>query len=93
MATQQESVKAKAKQPPKSMPSGTEDAIALLETDHHMVEEIFDEFNALGGGQRKKKAQLAQRACDALAMHTAIEEDLLYPAASKALKGDDRREA
>jgi hypothetical protein len=55
-----------------------EDAIALLKADHRKVEALFKEFeNAKGDGRKEK---LARRICLELSVHTAIEEEIFYPA-------------
>ncbi len=60
-----------------------QDGLSLLEADHRTVEKIFDEFeHATGDAQ---KTALVKRACEELTIHTMIEEEILYPAAKKAL--------
>jgi hemerythrin superfamily protein len=54
------------------------DAIALLKADHRQVEEWFEEFCKSRSSQ--KKADLATRICEALRVHTTIEEEIFYPA-------------
>lgn len=60
----------------KRNPSG--DAISLLEADHRQVEEWFSEF--LRSKTSSKKQQLASKICEALIVHTTIEEEIFYPA-------------
>ena len=55
-----------------------DDAIALLKADHRQVEEWFEEFEKARSSDRK--AELAERICDALIAHTTIEEEIFYPA-------------
>jgi len=62
-------------------------ALELLEQDHREVEELFDEFDELKDEARKDK--LAREICQALKVHTQIEEEIFYPAARKAAKDDD----
>lgn len=64
------------------------DALELLEQDHREVEEMFDQYDELAGGD-KRKQDLAQKICQALTIHTKIEEEIFYPAARKATKDDD----
>jgi hypothetical protein len=55
-----------------------EDAIALLKADHRKVEELFKDFEKAKGDGRKEK--LARQICLELSVHTALEEDIFYPA-------------
>jgi len=57
------------------------DAIALLKADHRAVEELFEKFESAKSDD--KKASLARQICTELVIHTAIEEEIFYP----ALKG------
>jgi hypothetical protein len=54
------------------------DAIALLKADHRQVEQWFAKFEKSTG--KAEKQQLASRICEALTIHTAIEEEIFYPA-------------
>jgi len=54
------------------------DAIALLKADHRQVEEWFSQFEKTNS--RSKKQKLALRICEALTIHTTIEEEIFYPA-------------
>jgi hemerythrin superfamily protein len=54
------------------------DAIALLKADHRQVEAWFSQFSKSKNPQ--KKGQLATLICDALTVHTTIEEEIFYPA-------------
>jgi hemerythrin superfamily protein len=54
------------------------DAIALLKADHRQVETWFSQFTKAKSAQ--KKQQLAANICDALTVHTTIEEEIFYPA-------------
>ena len=59
-------------------------AIDLLEEDHREVEEFFDEYDELEDAGVKK--QLAVKICTALQVHTALEEEIFYPAAREAIE-------
>lgn len=63
------------------------DAIALLKADHRQVAEWFEEFE--GAHSADKKQKLASQICDALRVHTAIEEEIFYPAFIQATKDKD----
>jgi hemerythrin superfamily protein len=62
------------------------DAIALLKSDHRHVEKWFGEFKK--AKSVKRKADLAGKICNALKVHTMIEEEIFYPAFLAAT--DDR---
>ena len=63
------------------------DAIALLKADHRQVEEWFSEFEK--AKDSKRKATLAKQICNALKVHTQIEEEIFYPAFLAATEEDD----
>jgi hypothetical protein len=64
------------------------DAIALLEADHHRVEDLFREFKS-AGNDRVAKLDMAQIICAELALHTMLEEEIFYPAFAQAT-GDEQ---
>jgi hemerythrin superfamily protein len=55
-----------------------QDAIAILKADHRQVEEWFSEFEK--SKSTSKKERLASNICEALTIHTTIEEEIFYPA-------------
>jgi len=59
-------------------PAVQQDAIALLKADHRQVEEWFEQFESTRSDDRKQR--LAQQCCQALKVHTQIEEEIFYPA-------------
>jgi hemerythrin superfamily protein len=63
------------------------DAIALLKADHRQVEQWFGQFEKARDDERK--LDLATRICIALRVHTAIEEEIFYPAFIAATKDED----
>ena len=63
------------------------DAIALLKTDHRQVAEWFSQFAKTGS--QSKKEQLATDICEALTVHTSIEEEIFYPAFIEATGDKD----
>jgi hemerythrin superfamily protein len=67
------------------------DAIALLKADHEAVERLFSAFEK-AGDDLEAKGTLVRRACEELTIHAMIEEEILYPAAQKALKDDDKED-
>ena len=54
------------------------DAISLLKADHRQVEHWFDAFEKTNSDARK--LDLATKICDALTVHTTVEEEIFYPA-------------
>jgi hypothetical protein len=64
-----------------------QDAIALLKADHRQVEEWFEQFESTRSDDRKQK--LAQQCCQALKVHTQIEEEIFYPAFLEATEEED----
>ena len=67
------------------------DAIALLKADHREVEELFGKFETASGDGRKQK--LAEQICTELKIHTAIEEEIFYPALEGKIEEDLLSEA
>ena len=59
-----------------------QDAIALLEADHHRVEELFGDFRS--AGDPSAKLHLAQVICMELTLHAMVEEEIFYPAFARA---------
>ena len=62
----------------KSSRGARQDAIALLKADHRQVEKWFGQFEKTRAGSRKD--DLARQICNALQVHTKIEEEIFYPA-------------
>lgn len=62
----------------------SQDAIALLESDHQRVEELFREFRSMGGADPAAKLQVAQVICMELTLHSMVEEEIFYPAVAHA---------
>lgn len=68
----------------------TVDAVELLTKQHREVEDLFEQFDKLGDDAKAKKKQLADKICQALIMHTMIEEEIFYPATRAA--GEEQEE-
>jgi hemerythrin superfamily protein len=64
------------------------DAIALLKADHRQVEAWFSQFKKSRKADRK--SDLAGRICNALKVHTRIEEEIFYPAFLAATDDTDK---
>jgi hemerythrin superfamily protein len=67
-----------------------EDAVEVLMADHHRVAKLFAEFDALKeDGSDEAKSALVAQICQELTVHTAIEEEIFYPAVRKAIEDDE----
>ena len=73
--------------PKKKSRSVQPDAIAVLKADHRQVEEWFSQFEK--SNSAGKKQRLAVAICSALTVHTAIEEEIFYPAFIEATGDKD----
>jgi hemerythrin superfamily protein len=65
----------------------SQDAIALLKADHREVEQMFSQFEKARDDERKQ--ELATHICNALKVHTMIEEEIFYPAFLEATEDKD----
>lgn len=63
------------------------DAIAILKADHAKVKKMFDQFEK--SEDDGEKQELARIICAELTVHTAIEEEIFYPAARAALPDEE----
>jgi hemerythrin superfamily protein len=63
------------------------DAVSLLKADHRQVEQWFEAFEKTRSDA--KKLDLATKICDALTVHTTIEEEIFYPAFLEATEDKD----
>ncbi|RIZ40686.1 hemerythrin domain-containing protein [Pseudomonas putida] len=59
-------------------------AIDLLEQDHKLVKKLLGELSATTERAVKKRAELLHRIELELQVHTALEEEILYPAIKQA---------
>ena len=71
----------------KSTRGSRQDAIALLKADHRQVEKWFGQFEKTRSGSRKD--DLVRQICNALQVHTKIEEEIFYPAFLEATEEKD----
>jgi hemerythrin superfamily protein len=60
------------------------DAVELLKQQHRKVEEMFERFEKMTDRAVVSKKKLADEICNALIMHTTIEEEIFYPATREA---------
>ena len=77
MATATKSARPRAAPMPK-------DAIAMLRADHRKVSALFDDFEAARSAAKKK--MLVAQICEELTVHTALEEEVFYPAVKAAMR-------
>jgi hemerythrin-like domain-containing protein len=68
---------------------GAQDAIALLTAEHREVKDMFEQFEQLGDRAKASKEKLKEKICQALIVHTAIEEEIFYPAVREAVKDSE----
>lgn len=68
------------------MAARTQDAIALLKSDHDEVKKLFKDFENASGDGRKEK--LAREICRELTVHSKIEEEIFYPACKGKIDED-----
>ena len=73
--------------------NGSANALDLLKRDHDEVDAMFKQYEDIkdDAGDAEKKRLVAQ-ICDALTVHAQIEESIFYPAARKALKGEEGKD-
>ncbi len=74
----------------RTKPTTRTDAIALLEADHRAVEALFGKFEK---SDAVDKARIAREICQALIVHTMIEEEIFYPGVKDAVDADIHDEA
>jgi hemerythrin-like domain-containing protein len=65
------------------------DALALLKEDHDKVKKAFKEFEKLDHEDTAALKELVTTVCEDLKTHTAIEEEIFYPAVRAEIEDDD----
>ncbi|MBC7986237.1 MAG: hemerythrin domain-containing protein [Sphingomonadaceae bacterium] len=73
------------------MPTDQPDATQLLTADHRKVEGLFADFEKASGASAKEK--IVREICTELKVHTAIEEEIFYPALDGKIDEDLLKEA
>ena len=66
----------------------TTDAIVLLKEDHKKVQHLFKRFEGLGPNASKAKKDIVDKVVEELSIHSAVEEQIFYPAARETLDDD-----
>ncbi len=61
-------------------------AIELLKADHEKVKDLFDQFEETENAAEKKR--LVDEACHELKIHSAIEEEIFYPAVRREISDE-----
>jgi len=67
------------------------DAIGMLKRDHDRVKTLFEQFET--AERKAEKQKIAKQAIQELRVHSAIEEELFYPAVREHLKNGVMNEA
>jgi hemerythrin superfamily protein len=65
------------------------DAIDLLKHDHDKVEKAFKQFEKIDRRDPDAGSELVRTVCEDLKVHTALEEEIFYPAARDAIDDED----
>jgi hemerythrin superfamily protein len=73
----------------KSRTKTTVDAIDLLKQDHDRVERAFRQFEKMDRHDAEACRRLIQAVCEDLKVHTALEEEVFYPALREAIDDAD----
>ncbi len=64
------------------------DAVSMLKQDHSKVKQLFQQFEETEDTQAKK--HIAQEAIKELKVHTALEEEVFYPAARQEIDEEEK---
>ncbi|MGZ5198440.1 MAG: hemerythrin domain-containing protein [Telluria sp.] len=65
-------------------PNAPTDAITMLTAEHREVSDLFEQYEKLTDRAKVSKKKLADQICNALILHTRIEEEIFYPALREA---------
>src|SRR5512145_396977 len=64
-------------------------ALDMLKEDHDKVKKAFKEFEKLDREDTATVQELVQTVCEELKVHTALEEEIFYPAVREAIEDED----
>ena len=62
------------------------DVLEMLKTDHRHVQDLFTRFE---DADKRTRASIAEEALTALEVHTALEEELVYPAIAEVIEDEE----
>jgi len=91
-ATRHAPKRAPTRQPKRAATRHTDtDALSLLKADHRNVKALFAQFKKLkrNGAPADEKEMLVRSICQELRVHTALEEEIFYPAVREQIDDDD----
>jgi len=74
---------------PKSRTKTSLDAIDMLKQDHDKAEKAFKEFEKMDRQDAEACRRLVVQTCEELKVHTALEEEIFYPALREAIEDED----
>jgi hemerythrin superfamily protein len=74
---------------PKTRTKTALDAIDLLKQDHERVERAFRDFEKMDRHDAEGCRRLIQDVCEALRLHSTLEEEVFYPAVREAIGDED----
>jgi hemerythrin superfamily protein len=68
-----------------------EDAIDLLDADHKAVKQMFVDYHWLSENKARpeQRQALVEKICNALTVHSQIEEEIFYPKVREAIDDDE----
>jgi hemerythrin superfamily protein len=70
--------------------SARSEIVSMLKDDHKRAKKAFRQFEKLDPHEDAEQCQaIVEQTCAELKVHTALEEELLYPAARKLLSEED----
>ncbi|MGE5170690.1 MAG: hemerythrin domain-containing protein [Rudaea sp.] len=73
--------------------NGSANALDLLKRDHEAVDAMFRQYEEIkDDAGDAEKMQLVAQICEALTVHAQIEEQIFYPAARRALQGEEDKD-
>ncbi|ANQ83421.1 hemerythrin domain-containing protein [Azoarcus olearius] len=61
-----------------SLPTGLKDVLGALLEDHREAKKLFKDFEKAKSSEEKE--EIARTVCEALTLHTQLEEEFFYPA-------------
>jgi hypothetical protein len=71
------------------MNAKSSNAITMLMKDHKDVKALFKQFEGLTDRSLATKNKIVTQLCNALIVHTHLEEKIFYPVVRNAMKDDD----